>query len=153
MNRLTLTVTFLSISIMLFGQTLKKFNYSDCHEDTGNDSTKIQVTQASKELTIITLKTYAPCSGNFVGEIEIKSIGILDLRFKTKPTQYKNKKGEIYELIEVADCNCLFVFTYEISTINDLKQTSITVHGKTALQINQANSFKEIKVEFDSIRR
>ena len=152
MTRTLLTILFVSTATGLFGQTLNKFNYSDCLKEFIGDSSKIQSFTKTSGLTKIKLRTFAPCSGNFQGDFELTTSGALDLKFSVKPTIIKDKKGKTTELFEIADCNCHFDFTYEIKGLGNINPKSITVNGQTLLEIDKQNFGTEIKIEFDSIR-
>lgn len=147
-----LVMLLLLKTVGLFGQTLTNFTYSDCLQECIGDSSKIQSIVKTNEHTEIKLRTYAPCGGKFKGEYKLSLSGILDLRFSIIPVEYKNKEGEEYELLEVADCNCIFDFTYEFIQLKDIDEKSITVNGKTLLEINQQNQMIEITIESDSTK-
>ncbi|WKZ58834.1 MAG: hypothetical protein QY309_13255 [Cyclobacteriaceae bacterium] len=152
MTRTLWTLLFTVTTTGLFGQTLNKFNYSDCLKDCIGDSSKIQSFTKTSGLTKIKLRTFAPCGGNFQGDFELTKSGTLDLKFSVKPTIIKDKKGKTTELLEIADCNCHFDFTYEIKGLPNIDSKSITVNGQTLLEIDRQNFGIEIKIEFDSIR-
>jgi hypothetical protein len=115
------------------------------------DSSKILSIVKINEHTEIKIRTYAPCGGEFQGEYKLLT-GILDLRFSIMPVKYKNKEGKEYELIEVADCNCIFDFTYKFFHLPHINAKSITVNGKSILEIYQQNQMTEISIESDSMR-
>jgi len=129
MIKAILVLLFSYMSIGLWGQTLTKFTYSDCLKDCVEDGTKTKEIITIEGITKIFFMNWATCSGNFEGEIEIASNEMLNLWYQTKPTKYKNNKGEEYELVEVADCDCIFEFTYEISGLVDINPNSIRVNG------------------------
>lgn len=146
MIKITLTILILVIGSRLFGQSLTKFDYSACLKESVGDSSKVNEVKKNGLLTIISLKTYAPCNGNLAGGIEIKN-SFLNLKFWTKPTIVKDKKGKQTEIIEVADCNCLFDFIYQIKDLPSLDKKEIKVNGQTLKEINAKNILTEIEIE------
>lgn len=134
----------------VFSQTLTRFSFSECLVECRNDSSAIEEIIANKGLAIIKIKTYAPCNGNFVGEIEIKS-GLVNLKFRTKPTIIKNKDGTVSELVEVADCNCVFRFAYEVKGLEQVNSNRIKVNGSTLREIDARNIWENEEFEWDSI--
>ena len=41
--------------------------------------------------------------------------------------------------LEIADCDCIFDFMYQISGLNNIDRRLITVNGKSLIEINQQN--------------
>src|SRR5688572_3243985 len=96
------------------GQVLEKFNFSDCLKECIGDSTKLDSIAHTNNLTKIDFTAYAPCNGNLEGQISL-SKDTLDLKYSPKPTIIVNKKtGKVGEILEIADCDCIFKFTYAI---------------------------------------
>ena len=149
MRRSTLTALLLINGGLLFGQSLKKFNYSACLKDCANDSSKVNEVKKTGRLAVISIKTYAPCSGNLEGGLDLRN-NFLNLTFGTKPTIVKDKKGKTLELIEVADCNCMFNLKYQIKDLSTVDVKNIRINGLTLKEIDSKNIWteeKEIKVE------
>lgn len=134
------------IGSRLFGQTLTKFDYSDCLKDGVGDSSKIVNIKKSGRLTTINIKTYAPCNGNLAGGLEVVDKE-LNLKFWTKPTIITDKKGKKSEIIEVADCNCLFDFKYQIKDLPTMDTKEIKVNGQTLKEIDSKNILTEIEIK------
>ena len=134
----------------LFSQNLERFTFSECLKECSNDSSKIEEIILKGDLTIIKLKTYAPCNGNFAGGVEEKN-NFLNLKFWTKSTNLKDKNGNVSELVEVADCNCVFRFTYEVKDLK-VRADLVKVNGLTLKQIDTSNILTELSVELDSIK-
>ena len=130
-----------------WGQKLKAFSYSNCLLECLNDSSKISEITKTGEITIIKLKTYAPCNGNLAGNVTYLNEN-LNLMFWTKSTKIKRKDGTVAELIEVADCNCLFDFTFEIHDIkNTITPVSILINGQTLQEIDARHVLNEIGLD------
>lgn len=146
MTRTTLTIIILLIGSRLPGQSLTKFDYSDCLKQSVNDSSKISETRKNRLLTIISLKTYAPCNGNLAGGIEITN-GLLNLKFWTQPTIITDKKGTKTEILEIADCNCLFDFKYQIKDLPKVDIKEIKINGRTLKEIDSKNILTEIEIK------
>lgn len=146
MTRTTLTILIVVIGSRLLGQSLTKFDYSDCLKNCVNDSSKIVDMRKSGRLTIINLKTYAPCNGNLLGGLEISDKS-LNLRFWTKPTVVIDKKGKKTEIIEVADCNCMFDFRYQIKDLPKMNRRDIKVNGQTLNEIDSKKIWREMEIE------
>ncbi|CAN5484658.1 hypothetical protein BH10BAC4_BH10BAC4_11530 [soil metagenome] len=152
MTRLSLTILFLAIMTGVFSQKLVKFNYSACLKDLVNDSSKVQEIKSVGTTTTIRLRTYAPCNGNLGGGFEF-SKNTINLKYWTKPIIIKHKNGKHTELLEIADCNCLFDFTYQIEGLASIDKKAIKVNGLTLKDIDSRNIWKEIRVELsDTIR-
>ena len=100
----------------------------------------------SGRLTIINLKTYAPCNGNLLGGLEVSDKS-LNLKFWTKPTIVTDKKGKKTEIIEVADCNCMFDFKYQIKDLPTMDRKDIKVNGQTLKEIDSKNIWTEIEIK------
>lgn len=145
MTRTTLTILILVIGSRLFGQSLTKFDYSDCLRDCVGDSSKIVYIKKSGRLTTIKLKTYAPCNGNLAGGLEAVDKG-LNLKFWTKSTIITDKKGKKTEILEVADCNCLLDFKYQIKNLPTVDTKEIKVNGLTLKEIDSRNILTEIEI-------
>jgi hypothetical protein len=152
MTKIILIILFQITGTILLGQSLKNFTYSDCLTDCYGDSSEIKKIARSDRVIRIELRTYAPCSGNFKGEIKLLSSGVLDLRFRLTGQVYKDKNGYEYELIEVAECDCVFDFTYEIENLNDINKSLITVNGKTLKEIKFKYIPSDIKFDLDSLK-
>jgi hypothetical protein len=146
MTRTTLTILILVIGSRLFGQSLTKFDYSECLKDFVGDSSKIVDIKKSGRLTTINLKTYAPCNGNLTGGLETADQR-LNLKFWTKSTIITDKKGKKKEIIEVADCNCLIDFKYQIRDLPTVDIKEIRVNGLTLQEIDSKNILTEIEIK------
>src|SRR5690606_25404034 len=72
-------ITTVSVS----AQRFIKFTASECLQECRNHSSKVEEIKEVKTLTTIRLKTYAPCGGNFIGDIKMDCL--IDLRFSIKP--------------------------------------------------------------------
>jgi hypothetical protein len=135
----------------LIAQRLEKFTFSGCMWECRNDSSKIEGIQSVKSLTLINVKTYAPCNGNFVGGVEAYD-DLVNLTFRTKPTIIKDSKGNVHEVIEVADCNCVFLFLYEVYGLAKVTEQSIRINGLSLKEINARNIYTELLIELDTIK-
>ncbi len=144
-----LILTLLSTS-SLIAQQLQKFDFSNCLAECRNDSSAIEEISAAGHLTHIKVKTYAPCNGNFAGGIQV-SPGFVNLKFWTRPTVVTEKNGKVSELLEIADCNCVFRFVYEIKGLGKIDYRSIRINGKTLKQIDSMNILTEIPLDLDSL--
>ena len=100
----------------------------------------------SGRLTTINLKTYAPCNGNLLGGLEAIDKN-LNLKFWTKPTIVTDKKGKKTEIIEIADCNCMFDFKYQIKDLPTMDIKDIKVNGLTLKEIDSKNIWTEIEIK------
>jgi hypothetical protein len=128
MTKSILIVSLFLTTSCVVAQTLTGFNYSSCLKECVNDSSKINEIKTRGAITTIDLMTYAPCNGNLEGGIEING-NALNLKFWTRPTIVKGKNGKVVELIEVADCNCMFSFEYQISGLGTVDKSKIKVNG------------------------
>ncbi len=146
MTKITLLILSLVIGGRLVGQSLIRFDSSDCLKDCVGDSSKVYRVEKSGLLTIISLKTYAPCNGNLTGDVEIIN-SFLNLKFWTKSAIVTDIKGRKTEIVEVADCNCMFDFKYQIQDLRALELKEIIVNGKTLKEIDSKNILAEIKIE------
>jgi hypothetical protein len=153
LTRSFLVLLILMIASEVSAQKLSMFNYSSCLPDCVNDSSKITEIKTEARSTTIRLKTYAPCNGNLSGELEIVK-NIVNLEFRTKPTIIVDKKGTKSEIIEVADCNCMFSFKYQISGLTSMHGKIIKVNGQSLREIDSKNIVPEetITFELDSIK-
>jgi len=111
-----------------------------------NDSSKILTQKNSIDYSEIVLRTYAPCNGNFDSGIEVVENNI-NLKFWTKPTIVTDENGEVTELYEVAECYCMFKFTYHISDLILDERQSVKVNGLTLMQIDGNNIMTEFDLE------
>ena len=75
--------------------------------------------------------------------------GQMNLKFWTKPSIVVDKNGKKNEMLEVAECDCLFSFEYQFKNLPAFSATSITINGLTPREINSNNRFIEIKVKID----
>ena len=132
-------------------QQLEKFSFSDCLVECKNDSSAVEEISPVGQSTLIRVKTYAPCNGNFTGDIQV-SASIVNLKFWTRPTVVKNKDGRVTKLVEVADCNCVFRFAYDIKGLRKIDSRGIRINGKTLKEIDARNILAEIHLERDSIK-
>ena len=146
MTRVKLTILILVASGQLFGQSLAKFVYSDCLESSVGDSSKVIDIKKNGRLTTINLRTYAPCNGNLLGGLETVGKN-LDLKFWTKSMIVTDKKATKAEIIEVADCNCLFDFRYQIKNLPAVNIKQIRVNGQTLKEIDSNNILTEIEIK------
>lgn len=142
MTKATLVILNLVIGFPLFGQSLFKFTYSDCLRDCIGDSSKFVAIKKIGLLTKIDLRTYAPCNGNLIGAFELNS-KILNLKFSSKPTIVIDKKGLRNEVLEVADCNCLFNLEYQIKNLPKIEIIDIRVNGHTLKEIDSMSMLIE----------
>jgi hypothetical protein len=80
-----------SLSINSYGQPLsvQKFTYSSCLDTLQERHSTINYQQGESNTTIIYLRTYAPCGGNFKGGVEMVSANQVNLTFTMKPTVIK----------------------------------------------------------------
>ena len=152
MTKTVLIILFQFTFTWLLGQTLTSFTYSDCLFECYGVSSEIKNVTKTGKITKIELRTYAPCSGNFKGEIKLSPSGVLDLRFRIAGQVYKDKNGYEYELIEVAECDCVFDFVYEIENLYDLNKNLMTINSKTLKQIKYKYVPMDIKFEQDSLK-
>ncbi len=146
MNHLVLML-ILTSSYSLFGQNLDSFKFSDCNKSDSIRTSEIKkISIQNNGLTTIDLRTYANCRGNFEGDIELLE-NFVNLMFQVKPVRIKQKDGSYSEIVELADCNCLFDFQYRISGIDHIGKDQIKVNGMTLTEIDEMNIGWEIKVE------
>jgi hypothetical protein len=111
------------------------------------DSSRIVDIKKSGRLTTINLKTYAPCNGNLAGGFETADKR-LNLKFWTKPTIVTDKKGKKTEVIEVADCNCMFDLKYQIKDLPTVDIKNIRVNGLTLKEIDDKSMvIEEIEIK------
>lgn len=152
MIRTLLIILFLSSTSWLFGQTLKAFQYSDCIENNMSESSNIQISIEKLGIKSIQLRTFAPCGGQFKGGFELSSSRILDLRFTVIPEMIKGQNAQPTDLLEIAECNCFFEFTYDFEGLPDIEPISIKVNGKSLFEIDRLNFADEIIFDQDTIR-
>jgi hypothetical protein len=151
MTKSIVIVSFLLPTASVFGQALINFKYSNCLNEYVNDSSRISEIKTSETITTIMLKTYAPCNGNLDGGIEINE-NALNLKFWTRQTIVKDKNGKEVELTEVADCNCMLNFKYQISGLATVEKSRIKVNGLSLRAIDARNIGEEISIELDSLK-
>ena len=72
---------------------------------------------------------------------------VSQLIFKLRPTIIKGKDGKTVEILEVADCDCPFEFTYEVSQGKNISAKSIIVNGLSLAQFNKNRKPYEIDLE------
>ena len=79
----------------------------------------------------------------------------MNLKFWTKPTILTDKEGEKTELIEVADCNCMFLLTYHLESLPLESFNIVYVNGQTLEQIDADNILTEVDldIELDSLKK
>jgi hypothetical protein len=135
----------------LFAQQLERFSFSDCLVECKNDSSVVEEIRPIGQLTLIRVKTYAPCNGNFAGGVKV-SPSFVNLKFSTRPTVVHDKEAKVAELIEVADCNCVFRFVYEIRGLRKIDSRSIRINGEALKDIDAKNIMTEILINMDSIK-
>jgi hypothetical protein len=130
----------------LFGQSLARFEYSNCLNEYVGDSSKIVDIKKMGRVTTINLKTYAPCNGNLAGGFEVVDKD-LNLKFWPKPSIVTDKKGKESEIVEIADCNCMFEFKYRILDLSAIDMKHIKVNGLTLKEIDARNILIEIEIK------
>jgi TonB family protein len=118
----------LSIEI-LYSQKLVEFKISECLTNCKFENSTIESLEVTNGSTEILLRTYANCDGKFLGEIEILEGGFLNLVFNIKPIEGVDKKGKKFSIIEVADCDCPFDFTFLIKGLEFRDPSLIRVNG------------------------
>lgn len=151
MTKSILIVPFFLTTACVFGQALINFKYSNCLKEYVNDRSRISEIKTNETITTIILETYAPCNGNLDGGIDINE-NTLNLKFWTRPTIVKDKNGKAVELTEVADCNCMFNFKYQISGLATVDKSRIKVNGLSLRAIDARNIGEEISIELDSLK-
>jgi hypothetical protein len=135
----------------VYGQSIKtiKFTYSHCLDSIYGEPSSVIFQKNSENTLIIKLRTYAPCNDNLAGGVEIMSANTVNLTFKVKPTLIKDKKGKVHELLEIADCTCLFDFQYEVQTSIDLSTKTILVNNESLEEIIKRDVKAAEKVPLD----
>ena len=121
----------------LTGQTISDFTYSSCLDRI--DSSRVSLTPVDSRSISIKLSTYVPCNGNFQASAEQTDDGLLDFAITSKPKWSQDRNGLQTEIVEVADCNCLFDFSFIVNGISSKDVAGILVNGQTLPQIDQAN--------------
>ena len=132
--------------IQTYGQTIKFFEFSRCLKEHMNDSSEVLVRKNKAAFSEIVIRTYGPCNGNFDSGVE-KTDDTINLKFWTKPIIVTDKNGNITELYEVAECYCMFKFTYHIADLTINEKHSINVNGKTLQDIDRNNILTEFDLE------
>jgi TonB family protein len=152
MTRTIFILLFVTTSTKLSGQILENFVFSDCLKQCIGDSTKIDSIECANDLTKIHFTAYAPCNGTLEGQINL-SQDTLDLKYSTKPTIIVNKKtGKVAEILEIADCDCVFKFSYTIKGLRAISQSNIKINGETLENINKRNFSDELEIEIDTTK-
>jgi hypothetical protein len=141
MTKPLVTILFLLVNVALYGQSMIKFAFSDCLKDCKGDSSVIKEMSEKRWVTTIKLKTYAPCNGNLAGGVEITA-DVLNLKFWTKSTVVTDKKGAKLEILEVADCDCMFDFQYQIRNAPRIEIKNVRVNGRTLREIDALSIIK-----------
>lgn len=106
------------------GQKLIHFSSSACLLDFPVDSVGVQSISTVNQHTIIEVNTFAPCFGDFQGLVMYKD-STITLGFTIKATRVKSKNGQVDQLIEVADCDCPFMFRYELTDMDEFTAHNI----------------------------
>ncbi|ELR73715.1 hypothetical protein C900_02119 [Fulvivirga imtechensis AK7] len=77
----------------------------------------------------------------------------MNLKFWTKPTTLTDEDGNEVELLEVAECNCIFLFDYQIDELAIQEFDSIKVNGETLEQIDAENILTEmLEIKLDTLK-
>ncbi|WP_157493842.1 hypothetical protein [Fulvivirga imtechensis] len=151
-TKISFILLCLAFTLSSFGQTISSFTYSRCLEEHFNDSSRVIKIDQLKGLTEIQLRTYGPCNGNFDAGVELKG-RVLNLKFWTKPTTLTDEDGNEVELLEVAECNCIFLFDYQIDELAIQEFDSIKVNGETLEQIDAENILTEmLEIKLDTLK-
>ena len=150
-KRIFIGLILLSLSIQSYGQTLsmQKFTYSSCLDTLRDSHSAINYQQGENNTTIIYLRTYAPCRGDFKGGVKMLSTNQVNLTFSLKPTVIKKRNGQLDSMLEVAECNCLYDFTYQISGLQDITSKAVLVNKQSLKQIDDRNILSKEEVELD----
>ena len=143
MLKIFFILLFYSIADAAYSQVLKKFSFSDCMIECKEDSSSVKEISKNGELTTIRVLTFAPCNGKFDGAVKIRN-GIIDLTFNLRPTITKGKDGKTNVILEIADCDCPFEFTYEVLQVKNISEKTIIVNGLSLPQINKNRQRYEI---------
>ena len=103
------------------GQTLEKFEFSDCVRESMGDSTIIDRIIQTNDLTEINFTSYSNCIGNLEGQIKLTN-DTLNLIYSIKGT-------------EIVFCDCIFQFNYVIRGLKTLDKKKIKINGETVDKI------------------
>ena len=153
--KIIVTILFFSFFVNgTFAQKISSFDFSRCLMNLENDSSKIKVTNLSENKVKIQIHTYGSCNGNFDSGFELKD-KLLNLKFWTKPIIIRDKEGNKSELVEKADCNCMFLLTYVIQGLSTEFFDIIYINGQSLKQIDEENISKEIDflIQLDSLEK
>ena len=133
--------------LFLFGQTLVKFDYSECMQECIGDIARIDSIYRSGDVTVIEITAYANCVGNLEGSVMF--IGdTLNLDYSIKGTiEVDPNTGEEMEVVEVLQCDCIFKFHYRIAGIGTLDRKRIKINGETIDEHNARYRFEEIVID------
>ncbi|MEQ8809128.1 MAG: hypothetical protein RIE59_08695 [Imperialibacter sp.] len=132
-----LAVIFVLMCHSLAGQTISDFTYSSYLDKI--DSSRVSLAPVDSSTISIKLSTYVPCNGNFQASAEQTDDALLDISIAPIPMQYRDSNDVKAEIIEVADCKCLFDFSFIVNGISSKDVAGILVNGQTLPQIDQAN--------------
>ena len=132
MKILYLIIIILSLTVSVYGQKVVTFKYTACAGDDAEvKEPHVQLIERSGNTTKIKMTAFANCAGKFNSTVRVVNDSTIDLQIKVKPTIYKNRKGEPYELLEEAECDCIFDFDYELIGITAVNSKIILVNGRT----------------------
>lgn len=132
----------------LQSQKLIGFEVSKCLTDCKFEKSTIEELKISKGQTEISLRTLANCSGEFVGKVEQSESGVVNLIFDIKPTEGIDRQGKKSFVIEVADCDCPFDFTFKIDGFELQDPSLIRVNGLQLSELPES-LVEEIQVNMD----
>lgn len=113
-----------------------------------DDSSSVREITEVQGITLVKIFTYGNCAGNFAASINPTG-GKLDLRFWIKPTIIEKRNGELVEILEKADCECPFEFSYEIACAKNVVGEVILINGRTIRDINKYPREIEIEIDMD----
>lgn len=126
----------LFISQQLYAQKLVDFSVSVCKSDSIEGSEVYYVYPQSDGSTIIKFRSYANCNRNFEADVEFRD-GLLNFIISLKYTRIYRKDGTYVEVLEVAECDCLFEFTFRIQGIIPFHSRNFLVNSLTFEEIDK----------------
>ncbi|MEM6298421.1 MAG: hypothetical protein AAF740_07010 [Bacteroidota bacterium] len=138
-------VIFLGVSSSISAQVVEEFSISSCLKDCVSDSSDVINQEEQNGLTSIHVRTFGNCNSDVEASVVLKD-KVLDLRFDIK-SKSLIREGEVIEIIEVADCNCLFLLDYKVRNLSLSDFDRLLVNGKTLQEIDTENRMEEIKVD------
>lgn len=126
--------------------SIHNFSYSKCIGEFSNDSiTSVQVLRKDNFVTI-DFGALAPCNGNLKASV-LQVNDTLHLTFEPKPTIIIDKEGVVHEIIEVADCDCFFRFSYVINKTKSFDSNLIFANNESIYKLSKLTSEIQEEVE------